>query len=198
MDNIALVRLIQLEIEEPLPGRVLPEIAAVHGAEEAALRYRAIVLTTLRQLRYLSDARIRLLVSPEDGEEAVRFWLLPRLSDRWHAKDKIYTTDGWEIDFGHGPGDFTVTASADILCPNLSARWIHAGLLGLGRTAGFVLGPATGGGHYFLAKPQQEDTSLPERILPELPVIHSQEDWEQALDSPLGATLKKAVQEETP
>ena len=49
------VRLLILEIQEPQPGRVLPEMAADHGPEEAARRYRATVVTTLRQLRGLVD-----------------------------------------------------------------------------------------------------------------------------------------------
>ena len=54
------MRLLTLKIQEPLPGRVFPEMAADHGPEEAARRYRAVAVTTLRQLRGLSEARLRL------------------------------------------------------------------------------------------------------------------------------------------
>jgi hypothetical protein len=186
------VRLLTLKITEPLPGLVLPEMAADHGPEEAARRYRAIVVTTLRQLRGLSDSRIRLLVDPEDAHEAVRFWLLPRLAEKWQASDGVFRTEGWEIDFGGNADVFPVQASGEILCPNLGARWVHAALLGIGRTAGDVIGPASGGGEYFHARATDSAPELPDRILPELPVIQTSEDWQQAYDSALGPALKKA------
>lgn len=184
------MRLLLLKIEEPLPGNVLPEMAVETGPEEAARRYRAIVLTTLRQLRGLADARIRLEVSPEDAHEAVRFWLLPRLADRWQASGDIYRADGWEIDFGGFDEGFSVRCEGDVLCPFLGARWVHAGLLGLGSSAGQVVGPATGGGEYF--RSESMTPLLPTRFLPELPVIRTGEDWTTALDSALGGALKKA------
>lgn len=190
------MRLLTLKIKEPLPGFVLPEMASDHGPEEAARRYRAIVVTTLRQLRGLSDSRIRLLVDPEDAHEAVRFWLLPRLAEKWQADDGIFRTEGWEIDFGGDSDSFPVQASGYILCPNLGARWVHAALLGIGRTADDVVGPATGGGEYFHARAAAPAPGLPTRILPELPIIHTSEDWQQALDSALGPGLKKAWEAE--
>lgn len=171
-------------------------MASDHGPEEAARRYRAIVVTTLRQLRGLSDSRIRLLVEPEDAHEAVRFWLLPRLAEKWQAGDGIFRSVGWEIDFGGNPDDFPVQASGEILCPNLGARWVHAALLGIGRTAGDVIGPAIGGGEYFHARAADTAPGLTTRQLPELPVIHTSEDWQQALDSALGPGLKKAWEAE--
>ena len=190
------MRLLTLNLQEPLPGLVLPEMAADHGPEEAARRYRAIVLTTLRQLRGLSDARLRLSVEPLDAHEAVRFWLLPRLADNWQMDESVFRTKGWEIDFGGDPDDFPIHATGEILCPHLGARWVHAALLGLGRTTHRVSGPATGGGEYFHARTREISVDLPPRILPELPVIQTSEHWHQALDSPLGPALKRAWEEE--
>lgn len=167
-------------------------MAADHGPEEAARRYRAIVVTTLRQLRGLDHARLRLEIEPADADEAVRFWLLPRLADRWQAADGVFRSDGWEIDFGGNADGFDVRATGEILCPNLGARWVHAALLGMGRTAGEVIGPATNGGEYFTAHAVDGPEDLPPRILPELPVILTSEDWSLALDSILGPALKKA------
>jgi glycosyltransferase A (GT-A) superfamily protein (DUF2064 family) len=186
------MRLLTLKIQEPLPGHVLPEMATDHGPEEAARRYRAVVVTTLRQLRGLADARLRLEVEPADADEAVRFWLLPRLADKWQAADGIFLSEGWEIDFGGASGNFEVLAEGEILCPNLGARWVHAALLGMGRTANDVLGPATDGGEYFTAQARDATAELPLRILPELPVIRTSDDWSLALDSILGPALKKA------
>lgn len=190
------VRLLTLNIQEPLPGQVLPEMAAGEGPEEAARRYRAVVVTTLRQLRGLADARLRLMVSPGDADEAVRFWLLPRLADNWQAGGGIFRSEGWEIDFGGETGGFAVEATAEILCPFLSARWVHAALLGLGRTTCEVIGPAGDDGVYFQAFSPETRDDLPVRMLPELPVIRTARHWDEALASPLGAALKKAWEAE--
>ena len=170
-------------------------MAADHGPDEAARRYRAIVLTTLRQLRGLADARIRLTVDPADGHEAVRFWLLPRLADDWRSEGGVFANAGWEIDFGGQAGGFSIEAAGEILCPYLGARWVHAALLGLGRSTGRVIGPATGGGRYFHAEVDAPADS-PERILPELPVVRTSADWLETLASPLGPALKRAWEEE--
>jgi hypothetical protein len=190
------VRLLSLRIQEPLPGRVFREMAEEHGAEEAARRYRATVVTTLRQLRGLAEMRLRLLVAPEDGHEAVRFWLLPRLADAWQCEGTIFRSQGWEIDFGGEPGNFRIEAEGEILCPNLGARWVHTALLGLGRTTHQVIGPACGGGEYFRASSTGEDAGLPPRILPELPVIRTDDHWQEAIGSALGPALKRAWVEE--
>lgn len=190
------VRLLTLKIQEPIPGQVLPEMAADHDAEEAARRYRAIVITTLRQLRGLSEVRLRLHVTPEDGDEAVRFWILPRLADSWHHENNTFQSHGWEIDFGKNHDDFPIHATGEILCPNLGARWVHAALLGLGRTTNEVIGPAIGGGCYFHAHAIDASGPLEKRILPELPVIQTSDHWQEALDSPLGPALKRAWEEE--
>ncbi|MEY4243627.1 MAG: hypothetical protein RLZZ245_1212 [Verrucomicrobiota bacterium] len=172
-------------------------MAAEHGADEAARRYRAIVITTLRQLRGLSDARLRLIVAPEDAHEAVRFWILPRLAESWQALDtQIFRCDGWEIEFGGGSDEFPIHASGEILCPNLGARWVHAALLGMGRTTHQVVGPAIGGGEYFRAHAKEVSDSIEKRVLPELPVIQTDADWRAALDSALGPALKRAWEEE--
>lgn len=190
------MRLLTLNIQEPIPGQVLPEMAADHGQEEAARRYRAVVVTTLRQLRGLADSRLRLVVEPADADEAVRFWLLPRLMPHWQADGGVFRSDGWEIDFGGDPAPFDVHATGEILSPNLGARWVHAGLLGMGRAATHVIGPATGGGKYFEAFATGGPDELPPRILPELPIIRTSDDWQRAMESALGAALKKAWEEE--
>ncbi len=188
------MRLLTLMIDEPLPGRVLPEMASATDPEEASRRYRAIVVTTLRQLRGLADARLRLLVEPDDAVEAIRFWLLPRLAECWQAEGEIYRSAGWEIDFGGESHGFHIRAAGEILCPHLGARWVHAALVGLGRSVGTVVGPAIGGGGYFQAEAGTHD--LPARVLPELPVIRRDDDWRLALDGPLGPALKRAWEEE--
>jgi len=190
------VRLLSLEIHEPLPGRVLPLIAEEHGQEEAARRYRAIVITTLRQLRGLVETRLRIIPLPGDADEALRFWLLPRLADRWQADGEVFRTEGWEIDFGGGMENYQIVASGEILCPFLGSRWAHAAMLGLERGTHLAIGPASSGGEYFRAHITSPNGKLEERMLPELPVILNTAQWDEALASPLGPALKKAWEEE--
>ena len=190
------VRLLILNIQEPLPGRVLPLMVEKHGPVEAARRYRAIVITTLRQLRGLAETRLRIVPAPDDAGEAIRFWLLPRLAERWQAADAVFLADGWEIDFGGDSDIYRIEAFGEILCPFLGARWVHTALLGLERGTHRVVGPAHEGGEYFRAHPVISNHPLEERTLPELPVIRNDSHWRQALDSPLGPSLKKAWEEE--
>jgi glycosyltransferase A (GT-A) superfamily protein (DUF2064 family) len=190
------MRLLTLKIDEPLPGRVFPAMAAEHGAEEAARRYRAVVLTTLRQLKNLSDCRLRLSVTPADGDEAVRFWLLPKLAAAWRHDAGIFHAAGWEIDFGSAAGEFLIHATGEITCPNLGARWVHTALLGLVTSEQPVSGPAADGGEYFRAQSLLVDATAAPRLLPELPMISTSEHWLEALESPLGAALKQAWNEE--
>ena len=123
-------------------------MARDHGHGEAARRYRAIVLTLLRQLRGLTHTRLRILPVPDDAAEAIRFWLLPRLADRWQAEDLVFRADGWEIDFGGDLGGYQVEARGEVLCPFLAARWVHTAMLGVERGTHRVVGPASDGGEY--------------------------------------------------
>jgi hypothetical protein len=189
--------LLELQINEPVPGNVLAEMSMEVGQKEAARRYRAIVTTTLRQLRWLKQARLRLRVVPADGHEAVRFWLLPRLAERWARSDGIFQADGWEIDFGPvGPEAFEAHARSEILCPMAGARWIQAALSGLGQSFGQVSGPAVDGGTYFSASASGPVEVAAERILPPLRVIRSHADWIEALEGPLGTALGRAWEDE--
>lgn len=191
------MRLLKLVIQEPLPQRrLLPLIEETHGADEAARRYRALVITTLRQLRGLAETRIRLVVEPDDAAEAVRFWLLPKLADRWQADAGTYLTDGWEIDFGGEFPQARVEAEGDVRCPFLGARWVHAAMLGLERGTHEIIGPAAGGGVCFRAVAILKNEEIETRFLPELPVIQHETHWQEALQSPLGPSLKRAWEEE--
>lgn len=190
------MRLLNLHLREPLPGNVLPLMAELHGPEEAARRYRAIALTTIRQLRGLGETRLRILTDPEDAAEAVRFWLLPRLADRWLETQSVYHSDGWEIDFGGETEAYGVVAAGEILCPFLSARWVHTAMLGLEHGTHQAIGPATGGGGYFSARSPNAAGPFEPRMLPELPVILRDEHWLEALQSPLGPALKRAWEDE--
>lgn len=189
------MRLLVFPTVEPLPGAVLPEMAAEVGGTESARRYRAVALTTMRQLQGLADTRIRLLCSPDDAAEAIRFWLLPKLADRWMDDGGVFRSEGWEIDFGGGTEGFTALAEGDLMCPGLGSRWVHTAMLGIERGTHRIRGPAQQGGDYFKASPCGTPAGE-EVLLPPLPVVRLAIDWVTALEGPLGRPLKKAWEEE--
>jgi hypothetical protein len=190
------MRLMILKLHEALPWSDLPMDAQPHGRVEAARRYRAVVVTTLRQLKGLERTRIRIAVEPADAGEAVRFWLLPRLADRWQADGGVFRTDGWEIEFGGSEGNFMIEAHGDILCPFLSARWVHTAMLGLEHGCHRVAAAAEDGGAVFHAAAVTANRIPETRPLPPLPVIRNDPQWQAALDSPLGPALKRAWEQE--
>ncbi|MBK1883645.1 hypothetical protein JIN85_14580 [Luteolibacter pohnpeiensis] len=183
------MRLLTLHITEPLPGCVFPAMIAETSAEEAAHRYRATVLTTMRQLKGLNETRIRIVTDPEDAAEAVRFWLLPLLADRWISEGLVFKTDGWEFDFSGNFPPFPILMTADVRCPQLGARWIQAALAGIGSSIGSVIGEGENGEIYLECR---TNSALPVRNLPKLPIIETDQDWQTALASAIGPALKKA------
>ena len=103
-------------------------------------------------------------------------------------------------------------------CPFLSDRWIESAYLS-GKNTDVTLGPTPDGGYYlismnaFSSAPfrdipwSQEDTlsttlaklteaDLTTQLLPELSDIDHESDWLAALETPLGARLKKNLQRE--
>jgi hypothetical protein len=190
------MRLLVLTIHETLPGCELPITADGHDPAETGRRYRAVVLTTLRQLQGLTNTRIRIQVHPDDADDAVRFWLLPRLSEHWSMENNVFRADGWEIDFGGDCSPFTINAEAEVLCPFLCARWVHTALLGLERGLHQVAGHSPDNDPYLRARAVGSNDSLETKYLPPLPVIRDHNSWQQALESPLGPALKRAWEAE--
>lgn len=190
------MRLLRLDIHEPHPGNVLPHIAASHGADEAARRYKAIVLTTLRQLRGLSDSCIEIHCTPDDAVDAIRFWLLPRLADHWQQTSGHFVSDGWQITFAPQQETPSIRATGHILCPWLSARWVHTAMLGLDRGTHHAIGLSPCGEPYFEARANHAADPLEHRPLPPLQIIKTDADWQDALKSPLGPAIKKAWEAE--
>lgn len=188
------MRRLILTIDEPIEGKVIPQIADPDQPQEAAARYRAIVVTTLRQLRGLQDTRIQIISEPADAAEAIRFWILPRLADQWKSDGGIFRADGWEISFGDDD-PYTIEAIGHPLCPFLSARWVHTAMLGLENGNYRSIGHAPNGQTYFTASANNADSKT-DRLLPELPILVSKDDWQNALNTPLGPALKKALEKE--
>lgn len=188
------MRLLHLVIREPGPG-VLPKIAAEYGSREAVRRFQAIVVTTLRQLRGLEQTTIRIEPQPMDAEEALRFWLLPKLAGGWRRKGERFIADGWCIAFGDAGNAHTVAAEANVLCPMLSARWVHAALAGLDRGGRFCIGHDQRGQPYLTARASGDVPVTDVVNLPQLPSIETADDWNRALEGPLGPALFKEFEQ---
>lgn len=191
-----MVRLLTLTLDEPIPGEVFPEMIPDCGAEEAARRYRAVVLTTLRQMQGLDGTRLRMVCQPSDAAEAIRFWLLPKLADRWQMEGSHFRSHGWEVDFGGDSAGFRVHAVGEVLCPFLGARWLHAAMLGLERGEHRIVAGDHEGRICFRAHGLGAEAHPEVRELPGLRLIRSTTDWDEALAGPLGAALKKHWEEE--
>ena len=105
-------------------------------------------------------------------------------------------------------------------CIEISSRWIHAALVQLNDRHEVVVGPTPDGGYHLLATSRHlpvlfqdipwsssetldatlaraADSGLPHYQLPPLPDIDTEEDYQAALDGPLGPRLRKLITQET-
>ncbi|MGB1260876.1 MAG: TIGR04282 family arsenosugar biosynthesis glycosyltransferase, partial [Akkermansiaceae bacterium] len=146
-------RLLLVFLKEPIPGCVKTRLAADLGEEEATRIYRALVEVLLLQLRGLENCRIRFCYTPDDADDAIRFWILPYLNAQANGGDGadsylIPAPDGstqqpQEVDFSpQGKGDlgerltrafdqgfadgYSEIAVIGSDCPQCGARWINA------------------------------------------------------------------------
>ena len=170
------MRLLILFLKEPLPGQVKARLEDSMGSERAVLIYRAMVRILLQQLSGLEHCHLRISYTPDDGEEAIRFWILPELID-----DPSIDLDPRLISFApQGPGQlhtrlaraaerafqegFSKVAFIGSDCIEVSSRWVHAAFAQLNDKYDAVLGPTTDGGQHLLAVQRHlpalfEDTS---------------------------------------
>ena len=156
-------RLLLLFLDEPVPGKVLPGVEETAGPDMAVRSYRAMVRVLLRQLAGLEQCRLRICCAPDDGLEAIKFWILPEILE--HSEIDLNPD---EIDFvPQGPGDqatrwsqcfdaasadgFDHIASISSDCIEVSSRWVNAAFSQLnGRHHGAV-GPTPSGRCHLLA-----------------------------------------------
>ena len=156
------MRILNLFLKEPLPGQVRGRLAESLGGEKAVLIYRAMVRILLQQLSGLEHCHLRISYTPDDGEEAMRFWILPEIID-----DPSIDLDPHLISFApQGPGKihtrlahaaerafqegFRKVAFIGSECIEVSSRWIHAAFAQLNDEYDVVLGPTTDGGQHLL------------------------------------------------
>jgi rSAM/selenodomain-associated transferase 1 len=172
------MRLLLVFLKEPIPGQVKTRLAADVGDDDAARYYKALVEVLLRQLQGLNNCRIRFCYTPDDAEDAIRFWLLPEMRATSAPSKNLYlaptshaTTElSQEIDFhAQRDGDlgdrlerafaqgftdgFSEIAVIGTDCPDCGARWINAAFSRLAAHTSnhSVIGPSKDGGYYLLA-----------------------------------------------
>ena len=215
-------RSLLLFLKEPVVGQVHPHMATEVGEDTSLLRYQAQVSVLLQQLHGLEDTSLRICYAPHDAGEAIRFWLLPQLDGALRAlpDEEAYmlsphsSCQSLKIDFepqtsgtqserieharsnarNDGFDTIAVMGANALEC---GARWINMAMMMCEKTQKPIHGESPEKGIYLsVTQPDSgQQTSLAQ--LPPLNKIRNDADWSSALDSPLGAKLKKELQKLT-
>ncbi len=193
--------LITIRIEEPTSNPTQPSIhhTLADDLDEAEKRYRALVAVMISQLTGLSQTHIRFIVSPADPDAvaAVSFWLLPlfrgdviKHGDHFHFTPEQHAPE-FSIEFS-GDDNFTndefeKCAELSVHCPECGARWINAAMQQCSEKNTVI------GRDYLFIKHQKLTSTNSTNKLPDLALIHTDADWQKAIDShsPIGLKLKK-------
>ncbi len=237
------MRLLIVMLKEPIAGQVKTRLGTQVGNELATDYYKVLVEVLLKQLQGLSQCRIRFCFTPDDADDAVRFWLLSELEASLSPDNpKLFHSPTHaegiqEIDFcPQGAGSygeriqratqqgfddgFKEVALIHSDCPECGARWINAAFSALTPSSNnLVLGPNQYGNYYLiiLSAPHSElladinwddqqafttltthaqNAQIKTKILPELPSVITQGDWEKVRTTPLNAAIKKRLGED--
>lgn len=205
--------LLHLFVKEPIASKVKPALAAEVGDEEACLKYQAILLTLLQQFDGIEDTDIIINVSPADAVDAVKFWILSAIED---ASIKLVSEHTYlfkskksnsalSLTFqpaaaidneerfnnlrksGYKLGYKTVSIMG-ANCPECGTRWLKMAQMIAESKQCYVHGCAPDDSYYLTTYTKNSQTQYQ---LPVLQKIKSQQDWNDSLDSTLGAKLKK-------
>ena len=170
------MRLLLVLLDEPVPGRVLPELARDIGDNDAHEYYKALIEVMLRQLQGLEKCRIRFCYAPADADEAIRFWILSTMNARPGPAEDLYLAPSTpsieqEIDFRpQGTGErieiikqaftdgfaegYQEIALVKPTCIECGARWINAAFARLRAESSrdALVGPTDKDSYYLLAQ----------------------------------------------
>ncbi len=126
--------------------------------------------------------------------EAVGFWMLPlfrgkviKHGDHFHFTPEQNAPE-FSIEFtaeNMTNDGYEKAAKLSAHCPQCSSRWINAAMQQCSETSEVI------GKNYLTIYHQKLTPSNSPTELPELPVIHTDIDWQLAMDSPIGPKLKK-------
>lgn len=189
--------ILEIHIEEPTSDPAQPSIhhALADDLGEAERRYRALIRVLISQLTGLNQTLVKFIISPADeaAVEAVSFWMLSLFRGKVikHGEHFQFTPEqhapGFSIVFTTHP-NLTSThheksAILSAHCPSCSSRWINTAMTQCNESNHVV-------GEGYLTINHRDHLSKRSTIsLPDLPVILTDSDWQQALDSPIGPKL---------
>ncbi len=175
-------------------------------AKEALKRYHVITEVMLAQLIGIKDCHVRFIVTPADGVDAVRFWLLPLLRGNVQvltASTQIYQffpeqhAPSFTIDFALDDGDlseFESVAKMNPFCLDCGSRLLNMAFLQCNAER------SVRGKGYLSVEPQVEvvyQSELKGRVeFPKLKTVMSEKEWEDALKSPIGGKLQKLYEKQ--
>lgn len=190
--------ILEIHIEEPTSDPTRPSVhhALADDLREAETRYRALIQALVSQLTGLHQTHVRFIVSPADpfAAEAVSFWILPLFRGNVIQRDKYFhftpeqNAPEFTIEFNaYSPDNdnFKKAAKLSAYCPQCSARWINMAMQQCSPEAQVI------GKNYLAITHKNQFPHFSSIEIPALPVIHTDADWQQALDSPIGPKLQK-------
>lgn len=167
--------------------------------EEALRRYQVISEVMLAQLIGIKDCHVRFVVTPADGVDAVRFWLLPLLRGEVQvltSRSHVYQffpeqhAPSFTIDFALDEGDlssFDTISRLDMFCLECGARMLNMAFMQC------LGGKEVEGKGYLNVLPNKVE-SLGKVEFPQLATISNNMEWEAALEGPIGGKLTKAYE----
>jgi len=157
----------------------------------------------------IEDTLIEIRVQPADALDYVKFWLLPTLSgDANMQGDKFIirspdSAQNLEFIFSTSEKNHLCEtygilkrATVNPLCVGCSGRWINAAFASIHQTKPAISGIDQLGNTYLSVQYQDNHTgsqSPTKNSLPTLPAVYDEASWFEALDSPIGVKLKKAM-----
>jgi hypothetical protein len=190
--------ILEIYIEEPTSDPARPSIhhSLADDLSEAENRYRALIQLLISQLTGLRETHVRFIVCPDDQDalEAVSFWILPMFRGKVikHGEHFHFTPEQnapeFTIEFtADTPVDDSYEKAARLSahCPECGSRWINAAMQQCSETSEVI------GKNYLSIIHQKQLPNISVTELPELLVIHTDDDWQQALESPIGPKLNK-------
>ncbi len=197
--NILLIRMDEPNLATASADSGFLRIAA--EPEDALRKYNALAAVLMHQLDGLRDCHVRIIVSPEDALDSVKFWLLPMLrGDVKKAPDQAANEPEYfhyvpeknappfSIDFRSDEGDlspYEKHARLNPYCVNCGSRWLNLAFSQCSPQQHIS------GDGYLEIQHRDASPDAPISQLPALEIIEDEAGWDAALRSPLGGKLKK-------
>ncbi len=202
---MSLPHILEIHIEEPTSDPAQPSIhhALADDLAVAEKRYRALIRVLISQLVGLTQTHVRFIITPADDDaiNAVSYWMLPFFRGNVRKSESgnhfYYTPEqnapSFTISFTSDKNlpleNHQKSANLSAHCPSCSARWINTAMMQCTELNHVV------GENYLKIQHRQHLAHCNTLSLPELAMVHTDADWQLAMDSPIGPKLKKFYDE---